>query len=411
MIAIRVMVLMLAFPVVHTFTIHLPDLPKTRSINSRQIFENRHHRSSTIRAAQRATAEPTTRRMDEDERPVRVMGKTNPSVSWFLKSVGQHALLLPDEEVLLARKIQIGIHWDLVRADLKESLRRDPTNDEWANACGLDTALLMRRYTQAQHAKRAMVASNLRLVVSIAKRYKAPNLTFSDLMQEGSMGLVRAVEKFDGEKGFKFSTYATWWIKQAIMRAIADQSRTIRLPVHINDQLNSINKNTRELSTKLGRDATPDEVASHMEMPVKRINFIKDASRPAKSMESTLKGKGGGIGSQAGGGGDGNELTMEDCLHDHDQSPDQNTEVDLLKSDIDQLICTLSPREQDVIRMRFGLDSGKIKTLEEIGNVFCVTRERVRQIESRALLKLKQPYRNHKLREYSLLDLTGKAME
>lgn len=349
--------------------------------------------------------------MDEDKRPVRTGSNSNPSVSWFLKSVGQHALLRADEEVMLARKIQICMGWELVRADLKESLHRDPTDDEWANAVGLDTALLMRRYNQGQHAKRAMVASNLRLVVSIAKRYKAPNLTFSDLMQEGSMGLVRAVEKFDAEKGFKFSTYATWWIKQAIMRAIADQSRTIRLPVHINDQLNSINKNSRELSTKLGRDATPDEVASHMEMPVNRINFIKDASRPATSMDATLNSKGGGVGSAAGGGGDANDMSLSDCLYDHDQSPDQNTEVDLLKGDIDQLICTLSPREQDVIRMRFGLDSGKIKTLEEIGNVFCVTRERVRQIESRALLKLKQPYRNHKLREYSITELTGKAME
>lgn len=319
-----------------------------------------------------------------------------------MKKVGQHTLLHAEEEILLARKVQAVIVWDNVRANLKEELGREPTAGEWGEAVGLDPLLLRRRYSQGQHAKRAMIASNLRLVVSIAKKYSCPTLTFSDLVQEGSMGLVRAVEKYDPEKGFKFSTYATWWIKQAIMRAIADQSRTIRLPVHISDLLNSINKNSRELSTKLGRDATDEEIAAHMEMEVSRVTFVKKASRPTQSIDAKFNGDNGGGTS---------ELSLTDMLFDRNENPTQNTEIDLLRGEVDQLICTLAPREQDVIRMRFGLDSGKIKTLEEIGNVFCVTRERVRQIESRALNKLRQPYRNYKLRGYDLEEISSPTLD
>merc|ERR1711988_1736076 len=320
------------------------------------------------------------------------------SVSWYLKSVGKHALLRSEEEVLLARQAQSMLAFEAVRDDLATQLQRDPSSDEWAAAVGLSAAELKRKMTRGHHAKKAMISSNLRLVIHIAKRYQNRGLSFQDLIQEGSLGLVRAVEKFDPEKGVKFSTYSTWWIKQAILRAIADQSRTIRLPVHVHDLLNSIKKITRELNVELGRTPTETEIAARMDLTTKKLRFLKDCSRPAMSMEASRQAggkKGASSGSQ-------NEVHISDSIRDAAPRPDQITESKMLKDDVEHLIRTLSPREQDVIRMRFGLDSGKPKTLEEIGNVFSVTRERVRQIEARALHKLRQPYRNHKLREYAV---------
>ena len=317
------------------------------------------------------------------------------------QSVGKHALLKAEEEVLLARKIQAMIGFEAIRDNLKETLKRDPTGQEWADAVGLPVELLQKRMLRGRHAKKAMISSNLRLVISIAKRYQNRGLSFQDLIQEGSLGLVRAVEKFDPEKGFKFSTYSTWWIKQAILRAIADQSRTIRLPVHIHDMLNRIKKCTRELTNELGRTPTDEELAARVELTPKKLRFLQDCSRPAVSMEASRQAGG----KRGGSSGATNEVSVADSIKDSAPCPDQVTEANMLQEDVASLVCTLSPREQDVIRMRFGLDSGKPKTLEEIGNVFCVTRERVRQIEARALHKLRQPYRNYKLREYSMNEL------
>jgi len=319
-----------------------------------------------------------------------------------MKTVSKHALLRAEEEVMLARKIQAMLAWERVKDNLKETLERDPTWEEWAGAVGMEPEELRRKMSRGRHAKKAMISSNLRLVISIAKRYQNRGLSFQDLIQEGSLGLVRAVEKFDPEKGFKFSTYSTWWIKQAVLRAIADQSRTIRLPVHVHDMLNSIKKHTRELTEELGREPTEEEIAAKMDLSMKKLRFLRDASRPAMSMEATRQAGGGKKGAS---GGTQNEVQVADSIKDSDPCPDQITESNMLKDDVSSLVCTLSPREQDVIRMRFGLDSGKAKTLEEIGNVFCVTRERVRQIEARALHKLRQPYRNFKLREYALSEL------
>lgn len=320
------------------------------------------------------------------------------SVSWYLKSVGKHALLRSEEEVLLARQVQSMLAFEAVRDDLATQLQRDPSSDEWAAAVGLSAAELKRKMTRGHHAKKAMISSNLRLVIHIAKRYQNRGLSFQDLIQEGSLGLVRAVEKFDPEKGFKFSTYSTWWIKQSILRAIADQSRTIRLPVHVHDLLNSIKKHTRELHSEYGRAPTDAEVAARMDLTLQKLRFLKDCSRPAMSMEASRQAngkKGGSSGAQK-------EVVVADSIQDSQPCPDEVTECRMLKTDVEKLVDTLSPREQDVIRMRFGLDAGKPKTLEEIGNVFSVTRERVRQIEARALHKLRQPYRNHKLREYAV---------
>lgn len=257
---------------------------------------------------------------------------------------------------------------------------------------------LKKQIRRSLRAKSALTESNVRLVISIAKRYQKRGLSFQDVAQEGILGLTRACEKFDPERGFRFSTYATWWIKQSIMRAIADQGRTIRLPVHIHDQLNSLRKSEREMKTELGRDATIEEVIAKTGLTSEKIEFLNRVSQNAISMETELtssKSKG----SSAGLGGSGG-LTLGDMMSDPDQKPVDLASYQMLKDDISRLICTLNSREQAVIRMRFGLDDGKAKTLEEIGRRFSVTRERIRQIEARALHKLRQPYRNHSVKCY-----------
>lgn len=359
------------------------------------------------------------------------------SISTYLKSMGNHELLRASEEIVLARQIRILLQWEEIREGLESNLERPPSYLEWCNAINekrakemefeaeetadsdntfqvaaevtppllpdvIDVPLLKKQVRKSKKAKRAMIESNLRLVVSIAKRYQHRGLSFQDLCQEGTLGLMKATEKFDPDKGFRLSTYATWWIKQSIMRAIADQSRTIRLPVHVHDQLNAIKKNTRELSNTLGRNPTHDELATTMGMTVEKLRFLESASKPAVSFESPRNVGGRAKGSSAGGGASGpnGDVTLLDSIKDLGPSPAELTESAMLKDDVEKLLCTLSEREQQVVKMRFGLDDGKAKTLEEIGNVFSVTRERIRQIEARALHKLRQPYRNHKLREY-----------
>lgn len=256
---------------------------------------------------------------------------------------------------------------------------------------------LKKQIRRSLRAKTALTESNIRLVISIAKRYQNRGLSFQDLAQEGILGLTRACEKFDPEKGFRFSTYATWWIKQSIMRAIADLGRTIRLPVHIHDQLHSLRKHEREMKAELGRDATLDELTAKTGLTALKIDFLRRVSQQSLSMEQEMtssKSKG----SIAGDGG--NAVKLGDVLSDPDQQPVDQASYQMLKDDLSRLICTLNSREQAVIRMRFGLDDGKAKTLEEIGRRFSVTRERVRQIEARALHKLRQPYRNHSVKCY-----------
>lgn len=277
--------------------------------------------------------------------------------------------------------------------------RRPPTYAEWAAAIKHDMTVqeLKKQIRRSLRAKTALTESNIRLVISIAKRYQNRGLSFQDLAQEGILGLTRACEKFDPEKGFRFSTYATWWIKQSIMRAIADLGRTIRLPVHIHDQLHSLRKHEREMKAELGRDATLDELTAKTGLTALKIDFLRRVSQQSLSMEQEMtssKSKG----SIAGDGG--NAVKLGDVLSDPDQQPVDQASYQMLKDDLSRLICTLNSREQAVIRMRFGLDDGKAKTLEEIGRRFSVTRERVRQIEARALHKLRQPYRNHSVKCY-----------
>ena len=288
-----------------------------------------------------------------------------------------------------------------------DATTRPPTYQEWAAAVREDMAVpeLKKQIRRSLRAKAALTESNIRLVISIAKRYQNRGLSFQDLSQEGILGLTRACEKFDPERGFRFSTYATWWIKQSIMRAIADQGRTIRLPVHIHDQLNGLRRAERELNAELGREPTTEELSTRINVSTEKIVFLHRVSQNSVSMEqeiksSKTKGSGAGSGGLNGVASASGALTLGDMLGDPDQKPVDLASYQMLKDDLSRLICTLNSREQAVIRMRFGLDDGKCKTLEDIGNRFSVTRERIRQIEARALHKLRQPYRNHSVKCY-----------
>lgn len=348
------------------------------------------------------------RQQEEPKRKIRANVKETgfDSMKYYMKTMGNHELLKKNEEIILAREIQILIKWEEMREELEAKLMRPPTYAEWASAVkkGMTVPEMKKQIRRSLRAKAALTESNLRLVISIAKRYQNRGLNFQDLCQEGTLGLTRACEKFDPERGFRFSTYATWWIKQSIMRAIADQARTIRLPVHIHDQLALMSKAERDLQQSLGRDPTKEELAAKIDVKPERVEFLKRSAMKAISMETELgsgktKGSSAGTGGSRGGGG-GREFTLQDTLKDPDQRPDDMAENNMLKDDISRLICTLNSREQAVIRMRFGLDDGKPKTLEEIGRRFSVTRERIRQIEARALHKLRQPYRNHSVKCY-----------
>ena len=369
------------------------------------------------------------------------------SMKYYMKTMGNHDLLQKNEEIILAREIQILIKWEELREELESELLRwvppifdfpklphfiyelqsfvlmifivcislylcsyrPPTYQEWANAIkpGMTVTQIKKQIRRSLRAKAALTESNLRLVISIAKRYQGRGLNMQDLCQEGTLGLTRACEKFDPERGFRFSTYATWWIKQGIMRAIADQARTIRLPVHIHDQLSTVRKAERDLANELGRDATKEEVAAKIGIKPDKIEFLKRASIGSVSMDQELgngktKGSGAGTGGAKGGAsGSERSFTIQDTLGDPDQKPVDMAQYRMLQDDVGRLICTLNAREQAVIRMRFGLDDGKAKTLEEIGKKFSVTRERIRQIEARALHKLRQPYRNHTVKCYA----------
>jgi RNA polymerase primary sigma factor len=331
------------------------------------------------------------------------------SMKYYMKTMGNHDLLQKNEEIILAREIQILIKWEELREELESELLRPPTYQEWANAIkpGMTVTQIKKQIRRSLRAKAALTESNLRLVISIAKRYQGRGLNMQDLCQEGTLGLTRACEKFDPERGFRFSTYATWWIKQGIMRAIADQARTIRLPVHIHDQLSTVRKAERDLANELGREATKEEVAAKVGIKPDKIEFLKRASVGSVSMEQELgsgktKGSGAGTGGAKGGAsGSERSFTIQDTLGDPDQKPVDMAQYRMLQDDVGRLICTLNAREQAVIRMRFGLDDGKAKTLEEIGKKFSVTRERIRQIEARALHKLRQPYRNHTVKCYA----------
>ncbi|KOR88391.1 RNA polymerase sigma factor RpoD [Paenibacillus solani] len=273
--------------------------------------------------------------------------KINDPVRMYLKEIGRVPLLSADDEIELANRIEHG--------------------DE--------------------EAKRRLAEANLRLVVSIAKRYVGRGMLFLDLIQEGNMGLIKAVEKFDYKKGFKFSTYATWWIRQAITRAIADQARTIRIPVHMVETINKLIRVSRQLLQELGREPSPEEIAAEMELSVEKVREIMKIAQEPVSLETPI--------------GEEDDSHLGDFIEDQEAlAPADAAAYELLKEQLEDVLDTLTEREENVLRLRFGLDDGRTRTLEEVGKVFGVTRERIRQIEAKALRKLRHPSRSKRLKDF-----------
>ena len=296
-------------------------------------------------------------------------------VRMYLKEIGKVPLLSADEEIALAQKMEAG---DMAKTQLDE--------DEGS----LDEAQkkeLQALVKQGDYAKKKLAEANLRLVVSIAKRYVGRGMLFLDLIQEGNLGLIKAVEKFDYRKGYKFSTYATWWIRQAITRAIADQARTIRIPVHMVETINKLIRVSRQLLQELGREPSPEEIAEQMDIPVERVREILKISQEPVSLETPI--------------GEEEDSHLGDFIQDENVPvPADAAAFTLLKEQLVEVLSTLTEREQKVLRLRFGLDDGRARTLEEVGKEFNVTRERIRQIEAKALRKLRHPSRSRKLRDY-----------
>jgi RNA polymerase primary sigma factor len=323
--------------------------------------------------------------------PAKKKHYTEDSIRLYLQEIGRIRLLRADEEIELARKIADLLELERIRDKLCERLEQTPQDFErnleaWANEVNQSLPKFRRRLHEGRRAKEKMVQSNLRLVVSIAKKYMNRGLSFQDLIQEGSLGLIRAAEKFDHEKGYKFSTYATWWIRQAITRAIADQSRTIRLPVHLYETISRIKKTTKLLSQEMGRKPTEEEIATRMEMTIEKLRFIAKSAQLPISLETPI--------------GKEEDSRLGDFIESDGETPEDQVSKNLLREDLENVLGTLSPRERDVLRLRYGLDDGRMKTLEEIGQIFNVTRERIRQIEAKALRKLRHPNRNSVLKEY-----------
>jgi RNA polymerase primary sigma factor len=303
---------------------------------------------------------------------------TNDPVRMYLKEIGKVPLLTAEQEVILAKAIEEG---EAATAELDKSV---------ASAKKLPTIRmreLQRVERQGQLAKKKLIEANLRLVVSIAKRYVGRGMLFLDLIQEGNLGLIRAVEKFDYTKGYKFSTYATWWIRQAITRAIADQARTIRIPVHMVETINKLIRIQRQLLQDLGREPTPEEIGREMEYSSEKVREILKVSQEPVSLETP-------IGEEA-------DSHLGDFIEDSDAVvPVDAASFILLQEQLDSVLHSLSEREKKVIQLRFGLTDGHPRTLEEVGREFGVTRERIRQIESKTLSKLRHPSRSQKLRDY-----------
>jgi RNA polymerase primary sigma factor len=300
-------------------------------------------------------------------------------VHTYLKEIGKVPLLTGELEVELAKRIEAG-------NEAAEELERHDASG--ASALSSDERLRLRRLVRrGQQAKEALIEANLRLVVSIAKRYRNRGLAFLDLIQEGNLGLMRAVEKFDYTKGFKFSTYATWWIRQAITRALADQGRTIRIPVHMVETINKVVRVQRQLLQELGREPTVEEIAGRVEFPIERVREIQRINQDTVSLEQPM--------------GDEEDFSLSDLIEDQGaEVPDDAATRSMLHEAVRDALATLPAREREVMELRFGLDDGRVRTLEEVGKAFGVTRERIRQIEAKTLAKLRHPNAAQPLRDF-----------
>ncbi len=309
-----------------------------------------------------------------------IAGSAADPVHTYLKEIGKVPLLTGDLEVELAKRIEAGNEAAAVLA----AAEADPEG----HALSIEErARLARDLRRGQQAKEALIEANLRLVVSIAKRYRNRGLAFLDLIQEGNLGLMRAVEKFDYTKGFKFSTYATWWIRQAITRALADQGRTIRIPVHMVETINKVVRSQRQLLQELGREPTSEEIAARLELTTERVREIQRINQDTVSLEQPM--------------GEEEDFSLSDLIEDHGaEVPDDAATRAMLHEAVREALATLPPREHEVMAMRFGLEDGRIRTLEEVGRAFGVTRERIRQIESKTLAKLRHPNAAQPLKDF-----------
>lgn len=329
---------------------------------------------------------------DEDEVEVEKIDLSVPEgvsvedpVRMYLKEIGKVPLLSADEEIELAQNMEDGAVATEKINVLKGRL--DGASEEEKAEIKDEIKKLQRDVDKGADAKKRLAEANLRLVVSIAKRYVGRGMLFLDLIQEGNLGLIKAVEKFDYKKGYKFSTYATWWIRQAITRAIADQARTIRIPVHMVETINKLIRVSRQLLQELGREPSPEEIAKEMNMPVERVREILKISQEPVSLETPI--------------GEEEDSHLGDFIKDDNVPvPADAAAFTLLKEQLEEVLGTLTEREQKVLTLRFGLEDGRARTLEEVGKEFNVTRERIRQIEAKALRKLRHPSRSRKLKDY-----------
>ena len=303
---------------------------------------------------------------------------TDDPVRMYLKEIGKVNLLTSEEEVELAQAMGAGNEAQIQLEEMEKAGEEIPAEVR---------AELDKLIQKGEAAKQRLAEANLRLVVSIAKRYVGRGMQFLDLIQEGNLGLIKAVEKFDYVKGFKFSTYATWWIRQAITRAIADQARTIRIPVHMVETINKVIRVSRQLLQELGHDPSPEEIAKEMGMPVDKVREILKIAQEPVSLETPI--------------GEEEDSHLGDFIPDEDASePAEAASFTLLKEQLVEVLGTLTPREEKVLKLRFGLEDGRTRTLEEVGKEFNVTRERIRQIEAKALRKLRHPSRSKKLKDF-----------